>query len=53
LQSKLGRDPAERVAREPREPRAERHTPQFLQRSTAPQRAGAGASATDDDDYDD
>ena len=32
LQSKIGRDPAERVAREPREPRGERHTPQFLQR---------------------
>jgi uncharacterized LabA/DUF88 family protein len=54
LQSKIGRDPAERVAREPREPREPRgerqHTPQFLQRSTAPQRAGAGAA---DDDYDD
>jgi uncharacterized LabA/DUF88 family protein len=31
LQNKLGRDPTERPAREPREPR---HTPQFLQRST-------------------
>ncbi len=54
LQSKIGRDPAERVGREPREPReprGERHTPQFLQRSTAPQRAGAGAA--DDDDFDD
>ena len=51
LQSKIGRDPAERPAREPREPRGERqHTPQFLQRSTAPQRAGAGAA---DDDFDD
>ena len=54
LQSKIGRDPAERPAREPREPREPRgerqHTPQFLQRSTAPQRAGAGAA---DDDYDD
>ena len=50
LQGKIGRDPAERAAREPREPREARerqHTPQFLQRSTAPQRAGAGA---DDDD---
>ncbi len=28
------------------EPRGERHTPQFLQRSTAPQRAGAGAAET-------
>src|SRR6476619_1706943 len=42
LQPKIGRDPAERAAREAREPRGERHTPQFLQRSTAaPQRAGA------------
>src|SRR6267378_3380232 len=43
LQPKIGRDPAERAAREAREPR-ERHTPQFLQRSAAPQRAGAGAA---------
>src|SRR2546423_7222580 len=43
LQQKIGRDPAERAAREPRE----RHTPQFLQRSTAPQRAGAGADTED------
>ena len=42
LQPKIGRDPAERAAREAREPR-ERHTPQFLQRPTAPQPAGAGA----------
>jgi hypothetical protein len=38
LQNKVGRDPSERPAREPREgmrePRGEpRHTPQFLQRS--------------------
>ena len=44
LQPKIGRDPAERrprrrAEREPREPR--QHTPQFLQRSAAPQRAGA------------
>jgi hypothetical protein len=53
LQPKIGRDPAERAAREAREPR-ERHTPQFLQRSAAPQRAGAGAGApVDDDDFDD
>jgi len=45
LQPKIGRDPAERAAREPR------HTPQFLQRPAAPQRAGAGAP--DDDDFDD
>jgi NYN domain len=36
LQPKIGRDPAERAAREAREPR-DRHTPQFLQRPTAPQ----------------
>src|SRR5271170_786584 len=38
LQSKIGRDPAERAAREgrePREAREPRHTPQFLQRSAA------------------
>ena len=44
LQPKIGRDPAERAAREPRE----RH-PQFLQRSTT--RAPAGPAA--DDDFDD
>ena len=53
LQPKIGRDPSERAAREPREPREPRqHTPQFLQRSTTPQRAGAGAPA-DDDDFED
>jgi uncharacterized LabA/DUF88 family protein len=46
LQAKIGRDPAERVAREVREPR---HTPQFLQRGSAPQRA----PATADDEFDD
>jgi hypothetical protein len=51
LQPKIGRDPAERAAREAREPR-ERHTPQFLQRPTTPQRAGAGAPI-DDDDFED
>ena len=38
LQSKIGRDPIERTERPLREPRdshPERHTPQFLQRSTA------------------
>jgi hypothetical protein len=54
LQSKIGRDPAERAAREARAPRDDRerqHTPQFLQRSsTTPQRAGAGA---DDDEFED
>jgi uncharacterized LabA/DUF88 family protein len=43
LQAKIGRDPAERAAREPR------HTPQFLQRPAAPQRAGA----SDDDEFED
>ena len=53
LQPKIGRDPSERVPREPREgrePRHASHTPQFLQRSTSPQRAGAGAH---DDDFED
>src|SRR5271168_1826082 len=43
LQSKLGRDPAERPA--PREPR--HHAPQFLQRATTM------APRADDDDFDD
>ena len=38
LQNKIGRDPTERPMREPREQREPRHTPQFLQRSTAGQR---------------
>jgi uncharacterized LabA/DUF88 family protein len=54
LQPKIGRDPAERAAREAREPRDGReprqHTPQFLHRSAAPQRASAGAP---DDDFED
>src|SRR5436305_5331950 len=41
LQPKIGRDPAERAARE------QRHTPQFLHRPATPQRAGAA----DDDDF--
>jgi uncharacterized LabA/DUF88 family protein len=44
LQTKIGRDPAERTPREgrpPREDRAASHTPQFLQRPASPQRAGA------------
>jgi uncharacterized LabA/DUF88 family protein len=48
LQPKIGRDPSERAPREPREPR---HTPQFLQRSTSPQRVGGGGD--DDDDFED
>ncbi len=51
LQSKIGRDPGERGPREPREGREPReprqHTPQFLQRSTAPTRPGI------DDDFED
>jgi len=51
LQGKIGRDPAERPAREPRsegrEPRP--HTPQFLQRP-ATQRANVGPDADDFDD---
>ena len=52
LQQKIGRDPAERASREGREPR-ERHTPQFLQRPAAPQRAGAGAPVDDEDEFED
>jgi uncharacterized LabA/DUF88 family protein len=49
LRNKVGRDPAERQERAPREAH-ERHTPQFLQRSTAPPaRVSAGAA---DDDFD-
>jgi hypothetical protein len=55
LQGKIGRDPAERAAREaargPREDReAPQHTPQFLQRPPVPQRAGASAEVGADDD---
>jgi hypothetical protein len=54
LQGKIGRDPSERAPREPRGPRDERepshHTPQFLQRPAAPQRAGAAAPVGADDD---
>ena len=52
LQSKIGRDPAERPAREPREgrePREPRHTPQFLQRSTTAARVEVEA----DDEFED
>src|SRR5215207_8029278 len=57
LQPKIGRDPAERGERGPRGDRErgdreQRHTPQFLQRSAAPQRAGAGAPAGDEFDED-
>jgi uncharacterized LabA/DUF88 family protein len=51
LQPKIGRDPSERTERGPREPRHAGHTPQFLQRSTAPQRATADAA--DDDEFED
>jgi hypothetical protein len=49
LQTKIGRDPAERAARPPREEREPRggHTPQFLQR---PARAGAGAPVDEDEE---
>ena len=55
LQGKIGRDPAERAAREARGPRDDRepqqHTPQFLQRPPVPpQRAGAPAGVGADDD---
>jgi hypothetical protein len=54
LQSKIGRDPAERAAREARGPREDRegsqHTPQFLQRPATPQRAGA---PSDSDEFED
>jgi hypothetical protein len=54
LQAKVGRDPAERAPREPREghardQRGERHTPQFLQRAPVPARAPAGAGDFDDE----
>jgi hypothetical protein len=56
LQAKIGRDPAERPMREPREPRGEprearepRHTPQFLQRSAATPRVDVEA----DDEFED
>jgi uncharacterized LabA/DUF88 family protein len=59
LQSKIGRDPSERPARPPREDRGgdrdraggdrgSQH-PQFLQRSTAPQRAGAADDEFEED----
>jgi hypothetical protein len=57
LQSKVGRDPAERGPREPRGPRGASpgehggHTPQFLQRPATPQtRTPAGAPVDDDDE---
>ena len=49
MQGKIGRDPAERTDRTPRDrgdPR--QHTPQFLQRSTAPPQR---AMANDDDEF--
>jgi uncharacterized LabA/DUF88 family protein len=57
LQGKIGRDPAERAAREAsRGPREERggdpggQHPAFLQRPAVPQRAGAGAETDDDEE---
>ena len=52
LQRKIGRDPADAPAREPRAKRASReprHTPQFLQRR---RNAARAAGAGDDDDFD-
>ena len=49
LQPKIGRDPSERQHREPRDPRG--HTPQVLQRSTAP-RERASPVGPADDEYD-
>jgi len=52
LQNKIGRDPGERPAREMREPRESReprHTPQFLQRSTSPQRSEV---SVEEDEFD-
>ena len=53
LQSKIGRDPSERASRPPRDDRergGERvHTPQFLQRAPAPQRAGAADEDFEED----
>jgi uncharacterized LabA/DUF88 family protein len=56
LQSKIGRDPGERGPREqrenrPREQQQQQHTPQFLQRSSAPQRPVPAGAA--DDEFDD
>lgn len=48
LQSKIGRDPDRMDHRPPREPRESRHTPQFLQRSVLPERAGPNG-----DDFED
>ena len=48
LRSKIGRDPTERPAREPREGREQRHTPQFLQRSPTSQRV-----EVEDDEFED
>ena len=53
LQNKIGRDPTERPAREPREGRElreQRHTPQFLQRSTGAARAEVEVEVEDEFD---
>jgi uncharacterized LabA/DUF88 family protein len=47
MQPKIGRDPSERAPRDPA--RERQHTPQFLQRGSAPARVPAGA----DDDFED
>jgi uncharacterized LabA/DUF88 family protein len=48
LQSRIGRDPADRPVRELRESREPRHTPQFLQRTTGTQ-IEAGEDEFDED----
>ena len=58
LQGKIGRDPAERAAREatrgPRDEREPGQHPAFLQRPAVPQRAEATADVgADDDDFED
>jgi hypothetical protein len=54
LQPKIGRDPAERGARENREPREPRqHTPQFLQRSAAPPQRVVTATPVEEDEFED
>jgi hypothetical protein len=50
LQSKIGRDPTDRPARDPRDVREPRqHTPQFLQRGPAGPRTPAPAGVEDEE----
>ena len=48
LQSKISGDPAERPAREPKEPRELPHTPQFLQHNSTAQRVEVEDEFEDD-----